>query len=323
MAASSRPVFQPAPAPAPSEPAAPPASGSLAPEELFDDLSQHPAAAPLPAESVATPRPAISPSPTQRAGSARLDDSTLRRWAPLIYGLLGAGIASLLFVIISISRTPRAPARAGKGSAASAVARASTSPAEKKPAPKPEVKVAARPEGKPEEKPAAKPEGKPEEKPAAKPEGKPEEKPAAKPEEKPAANPEEKPAANPEEKPAAKPEEKPAAKPRRSSDEPLEIIAGRKVAEAIRPCGVGEGGAKSIRVAAFVQPSGKIVRSFANKKQGVSDRQLNCIRKQLQELTLEVSWSEPGFIEWSLRIFGDHVEASVAGPPELKARVQR
>ena len=95
------------------------------------------------------------------------------------------------------------------------------------------------------------------------------------------------------------------------------------MAETIRPCGVGESGARSIRVGAFIQAGGTIARPVANQKQGINNRQLNCLRAELVGLQLPITWTAPGYIEWSLRIFADRVEASVAGPPDLKARLRR
>jgi hypothetical protein len=103
-------------------------------------------------------------------------------------------------------------------------------------------------------------------------------------------------------------------------DQPAEVRAGVMVAATIRSCGVGAGGAKSYRVAAFVQPDGKVVRTLANTKQGLTERQVACIRRVVAPLKLDMGWSEQGYIEWSVRIFPEREEATVAGPPALKAR---
>jgi hypothetical protein len=238
------------------------------------------------------------PFPETRA--PRSEGSTLGPWAPVIYGLLGAGIASLVFLIISFGR-------GGSRSHRAATHRPSVEQADRKPVAKPQpppVKVEPKSvEGgsratKAEPKVVAKVEPKPEPKVVAKVEPK------------------------PEPKPSPKPETKTAAKAD-DSGEPAEVRSGRLVAEKVRPCGVGESGARSIRIGAFVKADGTVARPVANQKQGINSKQLNCLRHEMLGMQLPIRWNGTNYIEWSLRIFPDRVEASVAGPPDLKARLRR
>jgi hypothetical protein len=283
-------------------PAPPPAPGTVTPaeaalnrlstSELFGGIADHSAPHPLPIEALGDQAHPPAPVPAPVAGSARIGPPP-SRLSPLLYAAAGALVATgVFFLITSLGSKDQTPVAAIDGKSA--------------------------PKAEPKEAPKAEPKEAPKAEPKEAPKAEPKEAPKAEPKEAPKAEPKEAPKAEPKPQPKTEPKPKPPL-----TGEAPEIRAGRQVGEAIRPCGVGQHGARSLRVAAVVQPTGRVVRSFANKKQGVSDRQLGCIRKALAPLSLPMGWSETGFIEWSLRIFDDRVEAQVAGPRELKERLQK
>jgi hypothetical protein len=297
----SKPVAAPPPAPVPR--AVTPAEAALnrlSTNELFGGLSpERSASHQLPIDLTDKVPHLPAPSAPPVAGSARIGPQPAR-FAPLLYAVVGALVATGAFLLIT-------HLRGGKGSEPrGAIARKEPGKTAPTVTPKGEPQPKADPTPDPKEAPEPKPEPKAEPKPEPKAEPKPE------------------PKAEPKPEPKVAPKPEPKTAPRPATGEAPELAAGRQVGEAIRPCGVGAHGARSLRVAAVVQPGGKVVRTLANTKQGITDRQVVCIRKAVAPLSLSMpSWSEAGFIEWSLRIFDDRVEVQVAGPPELKAKFKK
>ena len=101
------------------------------------------------------------------------------------------------------------------------------------------------------------------------------------------------------------------------------ILAGQKVGEAIRRCKVGENGKKPLRVSVYIRPTGKVIRPFASKKQGLTDKQVDCIQRRLKGIQFRLSRPYKGFIEWSLRILANRTVAIIVGPSELNSRLAR
>ena len=91
----------------------------------------------------------------------------------------------------------------------------------------------------------------------------------------------------------------------------------------IRHCGMAKRGRRALRVSVYINPPNKILRAFANLKQGITRRQLICIRKAIIGKTIGINWAKPGFMEWSMRFTPDGETARVAGPGQLREWLKR
>jgi len=305
------PVTMPLPSqtPATSSLADRPGSSGARPSrrDLFADAPELSAPHALPAAALRGAQeapPAVLPiGPGARLGSR----TAAGRYTPLIYSLIGAVVASMIFVLFQVLSKPRAssPASTAAAGAPGPAARVVQTPDARPPsktasAPRPDAAalVAEAPRKAPDAGPRSK-------EPQAKETG----------EEggdRPA------PAGEGTKPPATAPAS--PAKPGKAG-EPPEIAAGTAVGEAIRSCNPGDGGKKSFRVAVFMQPTGKVARAFADPKQGISTVQSDCIRRTLRGVQLDLTPPEGGFIEWRLRVFSDRVESRVVGPPALKKKL--
>jgi hypothetical protein len=88
------------------------------------------------------------------------------------------------------------------------------------------------------------------------------------------------------------------------------------VAGVIRPClPTGEG---RLRVAVYAQTSGEVIRGFVSPRPGLTKNIVKCIKDRLPGIELPVTLKKPDFVEWSLKIEGNTVQARVVRPPYLR-----
>ena len=171
---------------------------------------------------------------------------------------------------------------------------------DKKPEPKPEVRVESRPEQKPEFRPEVKPEVKAEPKPEVKPEVKAESKPEVKPEVKAEPKPEVKAEVKPEPKPKPKPEIKPEVKPEVKAEPKPEVkkdSAPEQKEETPKDDGVFRAPG-SVPGAPALKVVGKIDLSAINsatrpKKKSRAERKRKRIGKE--KVDVEKAAQQPGF----------------------------
>ncbi len=233
------------------------------------------------------------------------------RWAPLAFILIGAGLASLLFIILLSLQKKQAPqASAAPPAQATAHPGQSAQPPQgthDKDSPQVKARPATTMTKAPPPSQVVSPKS-PSPSPASAPGGQ------AK------ASPE---AAAPRKPLAPDTPRGPSATPAVPVGLSPEAAAGIKVAKMIRGCDMAKRGNRGLRVAVYINPPNKILRAFANVKQGITTKQVRCIRKAVIGQTLEIHYSKPEFIEWSLKFSPAGETAKVVGPRKLKERLKK
>jgi len=204
--------------------------------------------------------------------------SPLAKLMPLIYILAGAALASLV-IFFFIGKESSTPSQ-------QRIAEGST-PAEPKLPSEPTA-------------PAEQPAPVPAEKPA--------------PAEKPTPAPAEKPTPAPAEKPTPVPAEQPAPVPAPGGS-PVEA-SGQAVFAALQPCLPKK--MPVLRVAIYLLPQGKVLRSFVAKKPGLEPKDIKCMRKNLKGLPLPLKLPKAGFVEWRFRSKDGQISIRLLRPKHLK-----
>lgn len=129
-------------------------------------------------------------------------------------------------------------------------------------------------------------------------------------------------AASSSEDSAATAEQAPAAPSASAStdDRPAAIRAGLQMAAAIRPClaaAAAEGA--TLKLALYVQASGKVVRGFAAGTNGtkLTRPEVKCIRARVRGSQLPIVLKKADFVEWRLTLRADGAEADLIKPRYL------
>ncbi|MCC6748747.1 MAG: hypothetical protein IT371_13890 [Deltaproteobacteria bacterium] len=250
--------------------------------------------------SGARPRGDASTAKVQTlVGGAQGKPSRWSRVAPLLHGVIGAVVASVIFLLIGQRSAPPAAPPAAPPVAPVVAKPAEPKPAEPKPAeapPAPPAPAAA----KPAEPKLAEP--KPvEPKPA---EPKPAEAPPAPAVAQPAVA-----------KPA--PTKPTITKLAIAPDEHPAVAAGLRAVEAALPCGLPSG-REVLFLGVQARADGLVQRAFLAQGGRITADHVRCVRKRLRRLKLGVTLVADTYAEWRVRIMGTEVEVTLVKPRKLE-----
>lgn len=104
-----------------------------------------------------------------------------------------------------------------------------------------------------------------------------------------------------------------------ASAAPPAVEPGMLVAARLRPCFPGPTTPIELKVALFVQPTGKVVRGFVTTRRGapLAPAVTRCTRDALRALALPLTLPRAGFVEWTISLTSGGARAKLIRPRSL------
>lgn len=256
----------------------------LSEAELFDDISDDPSTSRA-VELLTPSRKKVITTPVQ-PGSAFLADETRRapgkvaKLAPLLYGLIGAALASVVFYIYTAQdrSSPASPSTATPATPDKPARALKTTPLH----PEATGKSTSRRAPTAADAPA------PTKAPAA---------------------------ASP-----ASPET--SASSRTSASSASSGAFGEAAAQQVWKMisGCFDDKVRAMRVAVYIRPTGKVIRSFVGQRPGITSQIRACVRQKLPGVQLPLSLPKNGFVEWSFHLDRDPPRITLVRPVEMRGQ---
>jgi hypothetical protein len=75
-----------------------------------------------------------------------------------------------------------------------------------------------------------------------------------------------------------------------------------------------------MRVAVYIRPTGKVIRSFVGQRPGITSQMRACVRQKLPGVQLPLSLPKNGFVEWSFHLDRDPPRITLVRPAEMRGK---